>query len=91
MQELFHELGRSEPTLMNLLSSDGRRFVQKYHDFLIKESQFMADYLKWVRENEYVWSDRGGWYKDEFDIVIVNALTYITDQELLNLYIESKK
>ena len=53
-----------------------------------------VEFLHWVRENDFIYSGGAGWYKDEFDIVIVNALTYITDAELLNLYkqdIESKK
>ena len=50
-----------------------------------------VEFLHWVRENDFVYSGGAGWYKDEFDIVIVNTLTYITDAELLNLYIESKK
>ena len=50
-----------------------------------------VEFLHWVRENDFVYSGGAGWYKDEFDIVIVNALTYITDAELLNIYIESKK
>jgi len=48
-------------------------------------------FLHWVRENDFVYSGGAGWYKDEFDIVIVNALTYITDEQLLNLYFEQLK
>jgi len=48
-------------------------------------------FLHWVRENDFVYSDGNGWFKDEFDIVIVNALTYISDEQLLNLYIEQLK
>lgn len=51
--------------------------------------QFAVGFLHWVRENDYVYSGGAGWYKDEFDIVIVNAINYITTEQLIQLYLTS--
>ncbi len=87
------KIGSGEP-LKQWLKSEIEKHIEQSKPQEIKpvdtKTVDAVEFLHWVRENDFVYSGGAGWYKDEFDIVIVNALTYITDAELLNLYIESK-
>ena len=47
MQELFSRLEKEHPSLFNLHSVDGRKFINDYYQFLELEKQQIIDAVEW--------------------------------------------
>lgn len=69
----------------------GNDLIKAKQQAIELEKEQSIDFITWVRENEYVFSKQyNGWYQDIYDIIVVNAIDYLTNEQLYNLWKQRK-